>query len=114
VLELVGGPSLLGALGSLATGARVVVICVGAGAALELDLRRLMATRARISASTLRARDRSAKAALAAGVARHVLPLLAAGRVDVPVCDTFALAEAPLAYERFGAGAKFGKIVLVR
>jgi NADPH:quinone reductase len=114
VLELVGAPSLLSALAALATGARVVVIGVGAGASLELDLRRLMGTRARISASTLRARDRSAKAAVAAGVARHVLPLLAAGRVEVPICDTFSMAEAALAYERFAAGGKFGKIVLVR
>jgi NADPH:quinone reductase-like Zn-dependent oxidoreductase len=91
----------------------VVVIGIGAGATFELDLRRLMVSRARISASTLRARDRSAKAVVAAGVARHVLPLLAAGRVGVPISATVPLAEAAAAYEQFASGGKLGKIVLV-
>jgi NADPH2:quinone reductase len=113
VLELVGAPSLAATLPSLATGARVVVIGIGAGATFELDLRRLMGSRARISASTLRARDRTAKAAVAVGVARHVLPLLASGRVGVPLSATFPLSEAAAGYEQFASGGKLGKIVLV-
>jgi putative PIG3 family NAD(P)H quinone oxidoreductase len=113
LLELVGAPSLAAALPSLATGARVVVIGVGGGATFELDLRRLMVSRLRISASTLRARDRTAKAAVAAGVARHVLPLLAAGRVDVPISATVPMAEAAAGYEQFASGGKLGKIVLL-
>jgi NADPH2:quinone reductase len=31
----------------------------------------------------------------------------------VPVAQTFPLAEAPAAYERFAAGGKIGKIVLL-
>ena len=42
-----------------------------------------------------------------------MLPALAAGRLRVPVCQTFALSDAAAAYDRFGAGAKFGKVVLV-
>ena len=113
VLELVGAPSLTQVLPCLATGGRVVVIGVGAGAAFELDLFQLMRGRARISGSTLRARSRREKANVAAGVAAHVLPLMRDGRVRVPVCDTFPLSEAEAAYERFGAGAKLGKVVLV-
>jgi len=113
VLELVGAPSLAATLGALATGARVVVIGVGGGAALELDLRRLMMTRARISASTLRARDRTAKATVAAGVSRHVLPLLASGRIGVPISATIPMAEVEAGYEQFAAGGKLGKIVLL-
>jgi len=115
VLELVGAASLQQALPALATGGRVVVIGVsGGGAKAEVNLLALMAARGRISASTLRSRDRQGKAAVIRGLERHVAPLLADGRVVVPVCDTFAMADAEAAYDRFAAGAKFGKIVLVR
>ncbi len=113
VLELVGAPSLAGVLPQLATGARVVVIGVGAGARAELDLYTLMRTRTRIGGSTLRARSRREKADVAAAVTAHVLPLLASGRITVPVCDTFPMPEAEAAYERFTKGAKLGKVVLV-
>jgi len=113
VLELVGEPSLREALPALATGARVVVIGVGGGAQIDLNLFSLMGRRARIGGSTLRVRSRADKAAVAAGVAKHVWPLLADGRLRVPVCDTFAMAEAEAAYARFREGAKLGKVVLV-
>ena len=90
-----------------------MVIGVGAGARLELDLLSLMAKRAWIGSSTLRARDRVGKAIVAGQVASHVLPLLASGALRVPVCDTFPMSEARSAYERFGAGSKLGKVVLV-
>ena len=113
VLELVGAASFTGALEALAVGGRVAVIGMGSGSQVQLDLRRIMATRARIMGSTLRARDRSAKAAVADGVRRHVLPHLAAGKITIPVCETFSFAEAGRAYDRFEAGGKLGKIVLV-
>ncbi len=112
VLELVGAPKVEQALPHLATGARVVVIGMGAGADLKLNLFSLMSTRARIGGSTLRARSRREKANVAAAVEHAVLPLLASGRIRVPVCHTFALSEAEKAYEQFAAGSKLGKIVL--
>jgi NADPH:quinone reductase-like Zn-dependent oxidoreductase len=113
VLELVGAESLPSVLPHLATGARVVVIGVGSGAKVELNLMQLMGARARIGGSTLRNRSRREKADVAAAVAAHVLPLLARGRIAVPVCATFPLSEAGAAYERFSAGGKLGKVVLV-
>jgi len=113
VLELVGAASLPDALGALATGARVAVIGVSSGAKVELNLLQLMGRRARISGSTLRARSREEKAAVAQAVVHHVVPLLEAGRLRVPVADTFPLARAAEAYERFARGSKLGKIVLV-
>lgn len=113
VLELVGAESLSSALGLLATGARIVVIGIGAGARLELDLRALMGHRARISGSTLRSRSPQEKAVVAEAVAHHVLPLLAAGRIRVPVCETVPMSDAAAGYDRFAAGSKLGKIVLM-
>src|SRR5437763_7333916 len=56
ILELVGAANLAANLACLATGGRIGVIGVGAGARTEIDLRALMAKRARIHGSTLRAR----------------------------------------------------------
>ncbi len=114
VLELVGAPNLADDLRSLAPGGRISVIGVGAGAKAELNLLELMGKRARIHGSTLRARSLEDKADAARRVERHVLPLLAAGAVRVPVHAAFPMAEAAAAYEAFAAGGKLGKIVLTR
>jgi NADPH:quinone reductase-like Zn-dependent oxidoreductase len=113
VLELVGAPSLESVLPHLGPWSRVVVIGVGGGSRLDLDLYQLMSTRARIGGSTLRSRSRGEKAAVAADMRTHVLPALAAGQLRVPVCESFPLAEAQAAYDHFAGGGKFGKVVLL-
>lgn len=112
VLELVGAPNIPGDLSMLATGGRVVVIGVGAGAKTEVNLLGLMAKRAKLMGSTLRARDVAEKALVAAGVRNDLLEALSDGRLAVPIEATFPLEAAEEAYERFDAGGKFGKIVL--
>ncbi len=113
VLELVGAASLPTVLPHLATGARVMVIGVGSGAKIELNLLQLMGARARIGGATLRGRTRREKADVAAAVAAHVLPLVDSGRLRVPVSAAFPMAEATAAYDYFAAGGKLGKVVLV-
>ncbi len=114
VLELIGASNLPADVGSLATGGRICVIGVGGGGfRAEVDLLALMNRRARIHGSTLRARPLEQKALAAAAVARHVLPLVEQGRVRVPVAEPFPLRDAAAAYDRFRAGGKFGKIVLL-
>lgn len=112
VLELVGAPNMADNLRALAMGGRIAVIGVGAGAKAEVDLLALMGKRARIHGSTLRARSLEDKADAARRVERHVLPLVAAGTVTVPVQATHPLSEAAAAYAAFAAGGKLGKIVL--
>ncbi|HEX6418373.1 MAG TPA: zinc-binding dehydrogenase [Acidimicrobiales bacterium] len=113
VLELVGAPNIDADLRVLATGGRIAVIGVAAGFRAEVNLLALMGARGRIHGSTLRARPLEDKAAVARRVERHVLPLLARGDVSVPIDATFPMAEATSAYERFAAGGKLGKIVLL-
>jgi NADPH:quinone reductase-like Zn-dependent oxidoreductase len=72
-----------------------------------------MGKRARIHGSTLRARPLEQKADAARRVERHVLPLVEAGAVHVPVAETFPLDRAEEAYDRFAAGGKVGKVVLL-
>ncbi len=112
ILELVGAPNLEDNLRALATQGRIVVIGIGAGAKGEINLAALMGTRGRIMASTLRARPLEEKALAMRLVERHVLPLVEAGAVEVPVAATFPLEEAEAAYDRFAEGGKLGKIVL--
>ena len=112
ILELVGGPNMAENLQALATGGRVCVIGVGAGAKSELNLLALMGKRARIHGSTLRARPLEEKALTARLVEQRVLPLFARGLLRVPVAGEFALEQAAEAYERFAAGGKLGKIVI--
>lgn len=112
VLELVGAPNLAANVGALATGGRVVVIGVGAGAKSELNLLALMGRRGRVQGSTLRARPLEEKALAMRRVEREVLPLLADGSARVPVEATYPLERVDEAYERFSAGGKLGKIVL--
>jgi NADPH2:quinone reductase len=113
ILELVGAPNLAENLQALAAGGRITVIGVGAGAKGELNLLALMGKRARIHGSTLRARSLEEKALAARGLEREVLPLFESGALQVPVAETFPLADAAAAYERFAAGGKLGKIVVL-
>jgi putative PIG3 family NAD(P)H quinone oxidoreductase len=113
ILELVGAPNFPANFDALAMKGRISIIGVGAGASVELNLLGLMQKRARIHGSTLRMRSSEDKAQAARAVERHVLPLLEAGVVKVPVAETFPMSEAQAAYERFAAGGKLGKIVLI-
>ena len=114
ILELVGRRNLAGNLKSLATQGRIVVIGVGgSGPKGELNLVALMQKRGRIQASTLRSRPLEEKALATRLVEKEVLPGFAGGELRVPVAATFTLDEAEAAYERFAAGGKLGKIVLL-
>jgi putative PIG3 family NAD(P)H quinone oxidoreductase len=112
ILELVGAPNFDGDLKALAPRGRLCVIGIGAGAKVELNLGVLLAKRAAIMGSTLRARSLEDKADAARLVERSVLPGFASGDLIVPVAASYPLDQAAEAYERFKAGAKFGKVVI--
>ena len=113
ILELVGAPNLSENLDALATGGRICIIGVGAGAKTEIDLRKLMGKRGRIHGSTLRNRPIEEKAIAARLMEKMVLPGLRlrrpvrAGDGDVPARRG---ARRPTSASR--PAAKLGKIVL--
>jgi NADPH:quinone reductase len=114
ILELVGAGNLAENLDSLATGGRIAVIGVGgSGPTAEINLLKVMQKRARLHGSTLRARPLEEKAICARLLEKEVLPGFEDGTLKVPVADTFALDDAEAAYERFTAGGKLGKVVLL-
>jgi NADPH:quinone reductase len=114
VLELVGASNLAGNLRALATDGRIAVIGVaGTGPKAEINLGLVMAKRARIHGSTLRSRPLEEKAIAMRRVEKEVLPQFANGALRVPVAETYDLDRVEEAYERFAAGGKLGKIVLL-
>jgi NADPH:quinone reductase-like Zn-dependent oxidoreductase len=112
ILELVGGPNLVDDVKALGAWGTIVVIGVSAGPEGTLDLRRLMTKRGTVRASTLRYRAPEEKAVLARQLEASVLPLVADGRLRIPIEAEFPLAEVSAAYERFTGGGHLGKIVI--
>jgi NADPH:quinone reductase len=113
ILELVGAPNWPGNVDALATWGRIMIIGVAAGPKAEVSFLDLMGRRATIRASTLRSRPLEEKAAAAQAMIRHVLPLVGAGSLTVPVEATFPLHDGSGALDRFARGGKLGKIVLM-
>jgi NADPH2:quinone reductase len=114
ILELVGAGNLEENLASLARRGRIAVIGVGgSGPAAEMNLLALMQKHARIHGSTLRARPLEEKALAARLVERELLPHFVSGALTVPVAATLPLEQAEQGYDRFAAGGKLGKIVLI-
>ncbi|NKX43265.1 NAD(P)H-quinone oxidoreductase [Roseicyclus persicicus] len=112
ILDMVGGSYLPRNVRALADDGRLVQIAFLEGPKVELNFAQVMVRRLTITGSTLRPQSDAAKARIAAELAAHVWPLVAAGRVR-PVMDrVFPLAEAAAAHARMESSAHIGKIVL--
>ncbi|QAX85826.1 NAD(P)H-quinone oxidoreductase [Pseudomonas sp. DTU12.3] len=113
VLDIMGGSYLNNNVRALAMDGRVVMLgFLGGAKANEFDLLAMMAKRAVITGSLLRARTAAEKAEIAEQLREHVSPVLAAGRC-LPIIDkVYALADAALAHAHMEAGDHIGKIVL--
>jgi NADPH:quinone reductase-like Zn-dependent oxidoreductase len=112
VLELVGAQNLGPDLAALAVRGRIVVVGTGAGAEATLDLRQLMARRARVFGTVLRARPLEEKAVAVQAFAREVVPHLETGRIAPLVDRVFLAAEATAAFDRLQEPGKLGKVLL--
>ena len=113
VLELLGAANLSAAQRVLRPHARVVVIGVGTGARVEIDLLSMMRSRFTLTGSTLRSRSREEKSAVASLLRQALLPLWERRTLSVPIAKAFDLRDAVAAYDFFGQPGKFGKVVLL-
>ncbi|WP_059009947.1 NAD(P)H-quinone oxidoreductase [Streptomyces specialis] len=114
ILDIVGAKYLERNVRALAPGGRLVVIGLQGGVKAELNLGALLAKRASVTATSLRARPSAGKAEIVAAVREHVWPLLADGRVRPVVDRALPLAEAGEAHRVMEASGHVGKIVLTR
>lgn len=112
ILDLVGAPYLARNQAAVAVGGRHVVVGLPGGSREEIDLRALMARRARLFGTVLRARGVEEKAELASEFRAQVLPGFADGSL-VPVIDSvFPVTRVVEAHRRMEANENLGKIVM--
>ena len=112
ILDVVGAKYLESNVRALAQDGTLVVIGLQGGAKAELNLGALMAKRARVVGTTLRARPLGQKTEIVAAVKEHALPMLADGRLDLSIDRRFSFTEARSAHEYFDSGNHTGKIIV--
>ncbi|MCX4692258.1 NAD(P)H-quinone oxidoreductase [Streptomyces sp. NBC_01408] len=112
ILDIMGAKYLARNLDALAVNGRLAVIGLQGGVKAELNLGALLAKRAAITATSLRARPLEEKAAIIAAVREHVWPLVAAGRVHPVVHATFPMAQAAEAHRVMESSTHVGKLLL--
>jgi len=113
ILDIMGASYLNGNVSALAMDGRLVMLgFLGGGKANDVDLLGIMAKRAVITGSLLRARTAAEKAEIAENLRQHVWPVLTAGRC-LPIIDkVYSLQDAAQAHARMEGGDHIGKIVL--
>ncbi len=112
VLDVVGGDYLPRNIDCLRINGRIIQVGVMAGTPVPFNPAALMAKRAALIGTTLRARPIEEKIAVTRQFAAEMLPHVAAGAMAPVIDSRFPLAEAPAAHERLEANLNAGKIVL--
>lgn len=112
ILELVGAGNLARNFEILASKGRIAIVGVGAGNTTEIDLRKLMARRARLFGTVLRARPLEEKALAVRAFEREVLPHLVTGRIAPVVDRSFPADRVHDAFDHMEHQAKRGKVLL--
>ncbi|WP_233471160.1 NAD(P)H-quinone oxidoreductase [Paraburkholderia caribensis] len=113
VLDMVGGDYVRRNLDALAFGGRHLSLSFLQGSQVNIELLTLMQKQLSLHSSTLRPQADEEKSRMARLIERHVLPLVADGRVRPRVHQRLALAEASEAHRLLECGDVFGKLALV-
>ncbi|MFF2651383.1 NAD(P)H-quinone oxidoreductase [Streptomyces sp. NPDC058045] len=114
ILDIMGAKYLERNVKALAVNGRLAVIGLQGGVKGELNLGLLLSKRAAVTATSLRGRPDSEKAAIVAAVREHVWPLVASGQVRPIVDRTLPMSEAPAAHRVIEESSHVGKILLTR
>lgn len=113
VLDVVGGDYVRRNLDALAFGGRHLSLSFMQGSQVPVDLLTLMQKQLSLHSSTMRPQSDAEKTRMARLIERHVLPLVADGRIRPRVHHSLALADAAEAHRLLEGGEVFGKIVLL-
>ncbi|MER7984996.1 NAD(P)H-quinone oxidoreductase [Streptomyces noursei] len=112
ILDIIGAKYLQKNVKALAVAGRLAIIGLQGGVKAELNLAALIAKRAAITGTGLRARPVSEKSAIVAAVREHVWPLIGNGQVRPIVDRALPMAEAAEAHRILDASGHVGKVVL--
>lgn len=112
ILDNMGAAYLARNVAALRPGGRLMVIGMQGGVKGELNLGALLAKRASVAATSLRARPLAEKAQIVAQVREHLLPMIDDGRVRIVVDSTYPLDQAGAALEHLESSTHVGKILL--
>lgn len=112
ILDIIGAKYLDRNIKALAANGRLAVIGLQGGRKGELNLGALLAKRAAVTATSLRARPAAEKAAIVAAVREHVWPLVSDGRVRPVVDSTVPMSRAADAHRTMEESNHVGKILL--
>ncbi|GCB47641.1 NAD(P)H-quinone oxidoreductase [Streptomyces sp. NL15-2K] len=113
ILDIMGAKYLDPNVRALAVNGRLAIIGMQGGVKGELNIGALLAKRAAISATTLRARPLEEKAAIVAAVREHVWPLVDGGHVRPVVDRELPMSEAAAAHRVVEESGHIGKVLLV-
>ncbi|MEU9439983.1 NAD(P)H-quinone oxidoreductase [Streptomyces sp. NPDC048304] len=113
ILDNMGAKYLDRNVRALAVNGRLAIIGLQGGAKGELNIGTLLNKRAAVSATSLRARPLSEKAAIVAAVREHVWPLVAGGHVRPVVDRELPMAEAAEGHRVVEESGHVGKVLLV-
>ncbi|HUQ00734.1 MAG TPA: NAD(P)H-quinone oxidoreductase [Aeromicrobium sp.] len=112
ILDIIGAKYLAANISTLAPNGRLVIIGLQGGIQAELNLAALLAKRASVTATSLRARPLEEKAEIVGQTMRHVGPMLADGSVRPIVHATFDISEVADAHRLLESSTHVGKVVL--
>ncbi|MFH8339459.1 NAD(P)H-quinone oxidoreductase [Streptomyces sp. AM6-12] len=113
ILDNMGAKYLDRNVQTLAVNGRLAIIGLQGGAKGELNIGALLAKRAAVTATSLRARPVEEKTAIVAAVREHVWPLLAGGQVRPVVDRELPMSRAADAHRVLEESGHIGKVLLV-
>ncbi|MGW2723585.1 NAD(P)H-quinone oxidoreductase [Streptomyces sp. NPDC001492] len=113
ILDNMGAKYLDRNIQTLAVNGRLAIIGMQGGIKGELNIATLLNKRAAVSATSLRARPLTEKAAIVAAVREHVWPLLDAGHVRPVVDREIPMDDAATAHRVVEESGHVGKVLLV-
>ncbi|OBJ89676.1 NAD(P)H-quinone oxidoreductase [Mycobacterium asiaticum] len=115
ILDIMGAAYLDRNIDALATDGQLVIIGMQGGVKSEINLGKLLAKRARVIGTTLRARPVSgpnSKSAVVGAVVASVWPMFASERVRPIIGKRLPIQQAAEAHQLLQSGGTFGKILL--